>query len=139
MSYSQLFNFREYSTSLFAFPSPHMTGRPPAASPIAHPSPLGLQTYTKNVILLPSAQKKSRLRMNADGNVGGKTLRSISENYCVARIFGAAARQCRMWLWAETPTAATKAAINDKSYFLNVSTSDVFCYCSSIRPRSCSQ
>ena len=48
-----------------------MTGRPPAASPIAHPSPLGLQTYTKNVILLPSAQKKSRLKMNADGNVGG--------------------------------------------------------------------
>lgn len=158
-----------------------MTGRPPAASPIAHPSPLGLQTYTKNVILLPSAQKKSRLRMNADGNVGGnvgknvdrnvggnvdgvagnivdgvanprlphltkhvhtdsrKTLRSISENYCLARIFGAAARQCRMWLWAETPTAATRAAINDKTYFLNVSTSDVFCYCSSIRPRSCSQ
>ena len=48
-----------------------MTGRPPAASPIAHPSPLGLQTYTKNVILLPSAQKKSLLKMNADGNVGG--------------------------------------------------------------------
>ena len=46
-----------------------MTGRPPAASPIAHPSPLGLQTYTKNVILLPSAQKKSRLRMNADGKL----------------------------------------------------------------------
>lgn len=49
-----------------------MTGRPPAASPIAHPpTPLELQTYTKNVILLPSAQKKSRLKMNADGNVGG--------------------------------------------------------------------
>lgn len=46
-----------------------MTGRPPAASPIAHPSPLGLQTYTKNVILLSSAQKKSRLRMNADGKL----------------------------------------------------------------------
>ena len=59
----------EYSTSLYAFPSPHMTGRPPAASPIAHPFPLGLQTYTKNVILLPSAQKKSRLRMNADGKL----------------------------------------------------------------------
>jgi len=42
-----------------------MTGRPPAASP----SPLGLQTYTKNVILLSSAQKKSRLRMNADGKL----------------------------------------------------------------------
>lgn len=45
-----------------------MTGRPPAASPIA-PFPSGLQTYTKNVILLPSAQKKSRLRMNADGKL----------------------------------------------------------------------
>ena len=54
-----------------------MTGRPPAASPIAHPSPLGLQTYTKNVILLPSAQKKSRLRMNADGNVGGNADESV--------------------------------------------------------------
>lgn len=57
-----------------------MTGRPPAASPIAHPSPLGLQTYTKNVTLLPSAQKKSRLRMNADGNVGGNVGKNVDRN-----------------------------------------------------------
>ena len=53
-----------------------MTGRLPAASP----SPLGLQTYTKNVILLPSAQKKSRLRMNADGNVGKNVDRNVGGN-----------------------------------------------------------
>lgn len=46
-----------------------MTGRPSAASPIAPFPRSGLQTYTKNVILLPSAQKKSRLRMNADGKL----------------------------------------------------------------------
>lgn len=57
-----------------------MTGRPPAASPIAHPFPLGLQTYTKNVILLPSAQKKSRLKMNADGNVGGNVGKNVDRN-----------------------------------------------------------
>ncbi len=89
------------------------------------------------VILLMGLQiRDSHILQNTFTPIAGKTLRSI---YCVARIFGAAARQCRMWLWAETPTAATRAAINDKTYFLNVSTSDVFCYCSSIRPRSCSQ
>ncbi len=91
------------------------------------------------VILLMGLQiRDSHILQNTFTPIAGKTLRSISENYCVARIFGAAARQCRMWLWEETLTAATRAAINDKTCFLNVSTSDVFCYCSSIRPRSCS-
>lgn len=50
-----------------------MTGRPPAASPIASFPPFrwDCKLTQKNVILLPSAQKKSRLKMNADGNVGG--------------------------------------------------------------------
>lgn len=114
-----------------------MTGRPPAASPIAHPSPLGLQTYTKNVILLPSAQKKSRLRMNADGKLVEK-LFGLSLRTTVWREYFVRPRGPKPDVaLAETPTAATRAAINDKSYFLNVSTSDVFCYCSFIRPRSC--